>query len=413
MRTLYRRLSFALCLALVLAATPLRSGVWLFQSAGTHTNDYSGQGTPYTSDELQQLVAPIALYPDPLVAQVLSAATYPDQIAVASEYLQREKSLAGNSLMQVITKKPWDPSVKALSEFALVLNNMSQNLAWASQLGEAYHNQQNDVMAAIQALRAKALAAGNLKPTAQIRVQQPTPDIIGLQPANPQVVYIPLYNPELVYGTRIQTDGYSSPGMPTTSAIEFGPAVAIGALTAGGCCDWGSTNWNCNWYHGVAYYHDLPYAGNNAWQGSYYGGYIRYGNHSYHTKYDYTHPYIAFQKVNNPRAISAAAPGSTEATSVDRLVLFGVKAPSSDEGETPYPFNVASGGWEGTDEIRGWAHGDSGEAATAFSTWGHRPAASGFGRAGWGDRSASFRGWTTHGGNGGGWGTGGRLEGNH
>ncbi len=409
MRSLQRRLSVALCLGVVLLATPLRSGVWIFQSAG-HTNDYSGQGTPFAPDDLQSLVAPIALYPDPLVAQILGAATYPDQVVAANDFIMHEKSLTGNALMQAVAKKPWDPSVKAMAEFPTVLNNMSQNLAWASQLGEAYHNQQGDVMAAILALRAKALAAGTLKPTPQLRVQQPTPDIIALQPANPQVVYIPLFNPTVVYGTRIQTAAYSVPEMPTTNGMEFGPAVAVGALTAGGCCDWGSINWNCNFYHGVAYYHDLPYAGNNAWQGAYYGGYIRYGNHSYHTKYDYTHPYIAFQRTNDARAISAAATGSAEVTGVEKLVLFSSKTGSNDN-ESPDPFNIASGGWEGADEIRGWGRGDAGAGSAAFSTWGHHPGFSNFGRAGWGDRAASFRGWTTHGGNGGGWGTGGRLEG--
>ena len=110
-------------------------------------------------------MAPIALYPDALVAQILSAATFPDQVAVANNWLQQNKSLTGSALMKAVNGQTWDPSVKALTQFPSVLNNMAQNLAWTSQLGEAYHNQQADVMTAVQTLRAQAKAAGNLKST--------------------------------------------------------------------------------------------------------------------------------------------------------------------------------------------------------------------------------------------------------
>jgi len=133
------------------------------QSASTPSSNYTGQGTPETAQELQALVAPIALYPDALVAQILSGATFPDQIAVANNWLIQNKNLTGNSLTQAVNGQSWDPSVKALTQFPSVLNNMAQNMAWTSQLGEAYHNQAADVMTAIQTLRAQAKAAGNLK----------------------------------------------------------------------------------------------------------------------------------------------------------------------------------------------------------------------------------------------------------
>ena len=123
-----------------------------------------------TAQELQSLVAPIALYPDALVAQILSAATFPDQIAVANYWLQQNKNLTGTALGQAVNGQSWDPSVKALTQFPSVLNNMAQNLSWTSQLGEAYHNQASDVMAAVQTLRAQAKAAGNLKSGPQITV---------------------------------------------------------------------------------------------------------------------------------------------------------------------------------------------------------------------------------------------------
>ncbi|MGA7318715.1 MAG: DUF3300 domain-containing protein, partial [Silvibacterium sp.] len=117
------------------------------------SSSYAGQGAPLTTEELNSVVSPIALYPDALVAQILGAATFPDQIAVANYWLQQNKTLTGSALMQAVDKQSWDPSVKALTQFPTVLNNMAQNLSWTSQLGEAYHNQQSEVMSAVQALR--------------------------------------------------------------------------------------------------------------------------------------------------------------------------------------------------------------------------------------------------------------------
>src|SRR5208337_4856725 len=128
-------------------------------TSGGSAPQYSGQGTPQTAAELQSLVAPIALYPDALVAQILNAATYPDQVAVADNWMQQNKDLTGSALGTAVNGQTWDPSVKALTQFPSVLNNMAQNMAWTSQLGEAYHNQQAQVMSAIQTLRAQAKSA--------------------------------------------------------------------------------------------------------------------------------------------------------------------------------------------------------------------------------------------------------------
>jgi hypothetical protein len=123
-------------------------------------------------EELQQLLAPIALYPDSLVAQILGAATFPDQIAAAAGWLLQNSSLKGATLMQAVDKQAWDPSVKALTQFPSVLDNLAKNLSWSSAMGEAYHTQAADVMSAVQVLRAKAKAAGNLKTGSQIKVVQ-------------------------------------------------------------------------------------------------------------------------------------------------------------------------------------------------------------------------------------------------
>jgi Protein of unknown function (DUF3300) len=230
------------------------------------------QPAPLSADELQQLVAPIALYPDALVAQILGAATFPDQIATASNFLQVNKSLTGSALMQAVDKQPWDPSVKALTQFPSVMDNLAKNLSWASSLGEAYHFQAADVMSAVQALRAKAYAAGNLKSGSQITVVQQSPQTIVIQPTNPQVVYVPQYNPTVVYGAPVATPGYSSADMAAAGLLAFGVGIAVGAaINNNNCCGWGYSSWNCNWHGGAVYYGGGAYYGNNAWHGGYYG----------------------------------------------------------------------------------------------------------------------------------------------
>jgi hypothetical protein len=148
------------------------------------------QAAPQTPEQLRQLVAPIALYPDALVAQILAAATYPDQVVEADRWLQQHPELKGEQLGQEVDKQPWDPSVKALVEFPSVLANMDKNLSWTSSLGDAYVNQQQDVMNAVQVMRDRAEKAGNLKSTSQEKVSKQGQTIV-IEPADPQVVYVP------------------------------------------------------------------------------------------------------------------------------------------------------------------------------------------------------------------------------
>jgi hypothetical protein len=262
-------LSTALSLLLVITTAP-------FEAVGqqpeqTGSTGYSGQGAPLSADELQQLAAPIALYPDALVAQILGAATFPDQVASAGGWLQQNKNLTGTALMQAVDTQPWDPSVKALTQFPSVLDNLAKNLSWTSSLGEAYHNQAADVMSAVQALRAKAYAAGNLKSGSQITVVQQSPQVIVIQPANPQVVYVPQYNPAVVYGTPYVTPGYSTATVVATGLLAFGAGIAIGAAINNNCCGWGYSYWNCNWHGGAVVYRSTSYYGNSAWHGGAYG----------------------------------------------------------------------------------------------------------------------------------------------
>ncbi|MGB8322111.1 MAG: DUF3300 domain-containing protein, partial [Candidatus Acidiferrum sp.] len=244
---------------------------------------------PQSTSALQALVAPIALYPDSLVAQILTAATFPDQVAVADYWVQQNKSLTGNALMQAVDKQSWDPSVKALTEFPSVLDNMSKNLTWTSSLGEAYHDQQAEVMTAIQTLRAQAKAKGNLQSSPQIKVVQQSPQVIVIQPANPQIVYVPQYNPTIIYGTPYVVPGYVAPVYTTgdvvaAGIIGFGAGIAVGAMMSGGCCGWGYSSWNCGWHGTAVVYHGGGYYGNSAWHGGYYNG-------GYHNSYGYNNSY--------------------------------------------------------------------------------------------------------------------------
>ena len=166
MSALHKFLAAILCSYLVLAT--FISGSAYADETSSSTPVTSAQPTP---QELQQLVAPIALYPDSLVAQILAASTYPAQIVEADRWLQAHPELKGDELAKAVDQQPWDPSVKALAEFPSVLANMDKNLSWTSSLGDAYINHQQDVMNAVQEMRQQAKKSGNLKSTKELKVK--------------------------------------------------------------------------------------------------------------------------------------------------------------------------------------------------------------------------------------------------
>ena len=443
-------LSAVLCGPLVALTTPIDAGAamaYQSQPAAPAASDYSGQGAPQTAAELQALVAPIALYPDALVAQILSASTFPDQIAVADNWLQTNKSLTGSALMQAVDKQTWDPSVKALTQFPSVLDKMAQSLAWTSSLGEAYHNQQADVMTAVQTLRAQAQKTGNLKSGPQITVVQQSPQTIVIQPTNPQIVYVPEYNPTVVYGTPYVTPGYSTADVVATGVLAFGAGLAVGAMMSGGCCGWGYSSWNCNWYGGGVYYHGGAYYGNAAWHGGYYGSsssyYGRYGSAHASAGYNpstgtyargasastaygtqrvgqaynpYTGAYGATHQGSNAYSNWGSSTYSKNGQTVDSQHYssaagnYGTAETSSGNKYAAANGNVyknTGSGWQSagsnSDGARGWGdsssafHNDASSRSTAFSGF------SNGGGGGWQSRSSSARGWGS-GGGGGGWG---------
>lgn len=203
--------------------------------------------------ELQQLVAPIALYPDALVAQILAASTYPTQIVEAERWMQSHPNLKGKDLAKEADKQDWDPSVKAMTQFPSVLENMDKNLSWTSSLGEAYVNQPDDVSNAVQTLRRGAKNAGHLNSNEQEKVTTQDNTIL-IEPTNPEVVYVPAYDPWGVYGEPIiaYPGWYPVPGIFWGGAgLSFGIGFGIGFFGGFG---WGWGHWGYDWRGGRPFF---------------------------------------------------------------------------------------------------------------------------------------------------------------
>jgi len=238
-----------------------------------------------TVQELQELVSPIALYPDVLVAQILAGSTYPTQVVEADRWLKQNPNLKGDQLASQVNQQDWDPSIKSLTQFPSVLDTMNNSLAWTSALGEAYYNQPADVMNAIQVLRNMAMAAGTLKSNDQQKIEvQPAPaapqgaaqpsvqQTVIIQPAQTNTVYVPQYNPTTAYGAPVAAPaGYSGSDLLLTGVLSFGAGVLLGSLINNG-----NNNWGCNWYGGggssVKYNNNVYVTNNNVYPGRYPGG---------------------------------------------------------------------------------------------------------------------------------------------
>jgi hypothetical protein len=256
------------------------------QAAPSPDQSEPDQGTsdeaPYaklSKEQLERLVAPIALYPDALVAQILAASTYPTQITDAEGWLQIHPGLSSDDLGKQVDKQEWEPSVKALVQYPSVLANLSKNLGWTSELGDAYYNQQEDVMKAVQEMRKKAKKAGNLQPTQQLNVNEDD-GRIDIDPVDPNVVYVPAYDPWAVYGYPIAPWPYwvEVPGIWWGGpGLYFGIGFPIGPFFGFG---WGWGAWGLDWHHwGVFYNHAPYYARGPAFfdRGGYYGGHPGFG----------------------------------------------------------------------------------------------------------------------------------------
>jgi hypothetical protein len=377
-----------LSLALLLATWP--QNLWAYQDAQAPSQSaqapaqdaqapaQSAQAPPYTQqapEQLQQLVAPIALYPDSLVAQVLAASTFPEQVVEADRWVQAHPDLKGDALGKAVDPQPWDPSVKALTAFPSVLGNMDKNLSWTSSLGDAYYNQQPDVMDAVQVMRRRAQAAGDLKTTPQQTVATQDSNI-SIEPANPEVVYVPAYNPWLVYGNPIVAwpGWYPYPGIWFGGPyLSFGGGFGIGFFGGFG---WGWPRWGFNWH----------------------GGYALYNNNRYYSRSNTFYNRSNFYRGAGVRAGVNGARGGVQARGnpVNRPsngTMGGHGGVYNRPGATTRPFNG------NPQAARGYAapRGQSGVRSGAFSGYDHGGQARSFSSRG----SASFGGGAARGGGGG------------
>ncbi|RDK07688.1 DUF3300 domain-containing protein [Cupriavidus lacunae] len=244
-------------------------GAWIIAcflaSVGSTLAQGSSGPAPFKPEELEALVAPIALYPDSVLAQALMASTYPLEVVQAARWVKANPNVKGDAAIKAVESQPWDVSVKSLVAFPQVLQPMSDKLDWTQKLGDAFLAQEKDVMAAVQRLRAKAQQSGNLKSNEQqkVIVEPPaqasggggtTQTIVRIEPANPEVIYVPAYNPTVVYG------GWSYPSYPPYywppppayypgGALMTGFAWGVGLAAAGAIfsnCNWGGGDVNIN-----------------------------------------------------------------------------------------------------------------------------------------------------------------------
>jgi hypothetical protein len=234
-------------IAILCVAIPLTDATFLLEAQQESTSEPTFKKIP--AEQLDSLVAPIALYPDPMLAQTLAASTYPLEIIQLQQWMEKNKNLKGKELADAVMKQPWDPSVQALAGLPEVVKRLAEDIQWTTDLGNAFLAQQSEVMDAVQRMRKKAKDNGNLKSSEQVKVETKvveTKQVIVVEQASPEIVYVPSYNPVVVYGPPVYPyppiyyppPGYYAAGM----AVSFGVGVAMGAFWGGG--GWG---WGCGW----------------------------------------------------------------------------------------------------------------------------------------------------------------------
>jgi hypothetical protein len=288
-RIAMRARRFALCAVPLVLVSNFATAPARAQNTAVPAQIQSQNQASFSQAQIQQLVAPIALYPDSLLTQILMASTYPLEVVEAARWSRDNPTIKGQALQGAMQAQSWDPSVKALTAVPQTLEMMNDKLAWMEELGDAFLAQQQDVLNAVQKLRAEAQAAGNLQSTPQQIVttasvpagvvasgaQRP----IVIEPVNPDVYYVPVYNPAVVYGTwdypNYPAFYWSPAGFVASNIISFGAGVAVGAAIWGGC-DWWHNNVIINvnqynifnhtniandvWAHNPAHRGNVPYS---------------------------------------------------------------------------------------------------------------------------------------------------------
>lgn len=283
----FRRL--ALCAAPLVLMSGLTTAPARAQDAIPPAQVQTANEAQLPEGQIEQLVGPIALYPDPLLTQVLMAATYPLEVVEAARWSHDNSMIKGQALQDAMQAQSWDPSVKALTAIPQTLQMMNDKLDWTQQLGDAFLAQQQDVLNAVQKLRAQAQAAGNLQSTPQQVVTTEAPEVgaaasgprpIVIEPVNPDVYYVPVYDPAVAYGAWSYPEyppfNWTPPGFVASNVVSFAAGVAVGSAIWGGCNWWQNrvtinvdrfnvfnhTNINVtneNWIHNPEHRHGVPY----------------------------------------------------------------------------------------------------------------------------------------------------------
>jgi hypothetical protein len=248
-----RQTALAMLCAIAIGPGDALAAVWVAPQAGVQVTESTARplasaqvvASPLSADRLDSLVAPIALYPDPLLAQTLAAATYPAEIEELNEFLANNPGLQGQALASAVAGQQWDPSVQSMAAFPDVVRLMADNAGWTTDLGDAFIGQESAVMDAVQRMRQKAEATGNLRTTDQQVVKKVVVEnhpVIVIEPANPQVVYVPTYNPAMVFGPPVYPfPVFASPW--TGLGLTFGAGIGMGAFWGVG----GGWGWSPGW----------------------------------------------------------------------------------------------------------------------------------------------------------------------
>ena len=290
-----------------------------------------------SAEHLNTLVAPVALYPDALLSQVLVAATYPLEIVEVGQWLKRNSNLEGSKLVDAARQQKWDPSIQALVVFPDVIKRLNADIRWTTDLGNAFLSQQADVMNAVQRMRTQAMAAGKLQSNAQETVtteRQGDRSVIEIQPANPEVVYVPYYDPAYIWGPPLY-GYYPAWDYPYFGfGFGFGPGIYIGGFFGG--LYWGGWGWWPNWYHCSIY------------QNRYFFDHYGYGGHGYGHGAAWTHDPGHRQGVNYPNsALNQRYSGASRVRgSGSSFARFGGTSHASRQYDTVPRANAEqTGGW--------------------------------------------------------------------
>jgi hypothetical protein len=349
-------------------------------------------GQALSPDQLDGLVAPIALYPDPLLSQILVASTYPLELVQAWQWLQRNPGLAGAALTQAAQQQTWDPSVQALVVFPDLIQRLNQDVTWTTNLGNAFLAQQPDVMDAAQRMRLRAEQAGRLPSTSQQRVTTTNDSgqpIIDIEPANPQVMYLPNYDPGYIWGPSLYYPyaNWNYPLFARGAYFGFGAGISMGVYFGGGWGGWGGWGWRPGWGNHTVLVnnsfihrnnfnagHSLSLNGNTAWShdASHRAG-VPYANAAVSNRYG-----GGVRQNLQSRAATGAAQ-SRNATSPSGTQRMGNRqiAPSAPSGNRSAFGGVRDGG-------AARQHSDHGYSSLGPARSGGSPRAGGSSRAGGG-----------------------------